>query len=102
MSPETTRSFKAAARTSARTLTRWPLLIVLGIVVAGMALVVAQHWRLGSGVIGIGLCVGAVGRAFLPRRVAGLLQVRSKAFDVSFLSVAGVGIIVLAFLVPAP
>lgn len=102
MAPETTRNFKAAARTSARTLTRWPLLIVIGIVVAGLGLVVAQHWRLGSGVIGAGLCIGALERALLPRRVAGLLQVRSRVFDVGFMACVGVGVIVLAFIVPAP
>lgn len=102
MAPENTRNFKAAARTSARSLTQWPLLVVVGIVAAGLLLVVAQQWRLGSGVIGAGLCVGALERALLPRRVAGLLQVRSKAFDVSFLLGAGSAIILLAFIVPSP
>lgn len=100
--PDTTRNFKAAARVSARSLTRWPLLVVVAIVVAGLALVVAQHWRFGAGVIGAGLCIGALERALLPRRVAGLLQVRSKAFDVSFLLGVGVAVIVLAFIVPSP
>lgn len=100
--PDQTRNFKAAARVSARSLTRWPLLVVVAIVAAGLGLVVAQHWRLGSAVIGTGLCIGALGRALLPRRVAGLLQVRSKAFDVSFLFGVGVAIIVLAFIVPSP
>jgi hypothetical protein len=97
-----TSGFKAAARTSARSLTQWPLLIVIGIVVAGLALVVVQHWRLGTGVIGAGLCLGALERALLPRRVAGLLQVRSRVFDVSFLLCAGAAVIVLAFIVPSP
>ena len=101
MTPDT-RSFKASARTSARSLVQWPLLIVIGIVVAGLVLVAVQHWRLGTGVIGLGLCIGALERALLPRRSAGLLQVRSRVFDVSFLLVAGVGVIVLAFIVPPP
>lgn len=101
MSPDT-GSFKAAARASARSLTQWPLLIVLGIVVAGLGLVAVQHWRMGTALIGVGLCVGAAERAFLPRRMAGLLQVRSRAFDVTVLLGAGGAVLVLAFIVPSP
>lgn len=102
VSRETTRNFKATARTSARSLTQWPLLVVIAIVAAGLGLVVAQHWRLGSAVVGAGLCVGAIERAILPRRVAGLLQVRGKAFDVTFIFGVGAAIIVLAFIIPSP
>jgi hypothetical protein len=97
-----TGSFKAAARTSGRSLTQWPLLIVLGVVAAGLGLVIAQHWRMGTAVIGGGLCIAAMERALLPGRVAGLLQVRSRVFDVSFLLVIGAAVILLAFIVPAP
>lgn len=81
---------------------QWPLLIVIGIVVIGLGLVVIGHWRRGTALIGAGLCVGAAERALLSRQTAGLLQVRSRAFDVTFLGGCGIAMIVLAFAVPAP
>lgn len=97
-----TGSFKALARARARSLTQWPLLIVLGVVTVGLFLVVIGPWRSGTALIGAGLCLGAIERILLPREVVGLLQVRSKVFDVAFLVVSGVGIGILAFAVPRP
>lgn len=97
-----TGSFKAIARARARSLTQWPLLVVLAIVTVGLALVVIGHWRRGSAVIGAALCLGAAERALLPKETAGLLQVRNKPFDVTFLLATGLGILALAFLVPGP
>jgi hypothetical protein len=51
-------------------------------------------------VIGGSLLVGAIERMALPSREAGLLQVRSKAFDASMLIILGVAIVVLALAVP--
>jgi hypothetical protein len=86
----------------ARTLRAWPLLVVLIGVVAGLviAFVVESGWRLGCLVIGGSLAVGAIERILLPSREAGLLQVRSKAFDAGMLVVLAVAILVLAMLVP--
>jgi hypothetical protein len=50
--------------------------------------------------IGASLGVGAVERIALPSRDAGLLQVRTKAFDVTVLAVTGAAIIALAIVVP--
>jgi hypothetical protein len=82
---------------------QWPLLIVLiGVAVGlGVAVLVADRWRLGSLIIGAFLGIGAVTRAALPRGEAGLLQVRSKAFDVAALGIASVAIIALASVVPS-
>lgn len=102
MPSENTGSFKALARASASSLTQWPLLVVLGIVAVGVVLVVLGYWRRGTVLIGLALCLGAGLRAFLPRHVAGLLQVRSWAFDVTFLLGCGVAIIILAMNVPTP
>ncbi|MFP5282742.1 MAG: DUF3017 domain-containing protein [Actinomycetes bacterium] len=80
----------------------WPLLVVLGGIAAGLAiaLVGSQTWRLGCLVIGAALVVGAVERAVLAPRAAGLLQVRSRWFDVTALALAGLAVIALAVVVP--
>jgi hypothetical protein len=87
---------------AARTLRAWPVVLVLVGIVAGLviALVWESGWRLGCLVIGGSLGVGAIERIAMPSRDAGLLQVRSKAFDVGMLTVLSVAIIVLALVVP--
>jgi hypothetical protein len=87
---------------AARTLRAWPLLIVLAGVVAGLAIALVGEpgWRLGCLVIGGSLGVGAIERIVLPSRQAGLLQVRSKAFDAGMLIVLATAIVVLALVVP--
>ncbi|MGO1974046.1 MAG: DUF3017 domain-containing protein [Propionibacteriaceae bacterium] len=80
--------------------TQWPLLIIVAGVVVGLGIAVLGEWRMGALVIGTSLTIGAVERTLLTRRAAGMLQVRSKAFDVILLLAMGVGIIVLAILVP--
>ena len=46
------------------------------------------------------MLVGALERIILPDRQAGLLEVRSKPFDVMVLSLTGVAILVLSYYVP--
>lgn len=53
-------------------------------------------WRAGCLVIGGSLCVGALERIVLPRRNAGLMQVRGQGFDVAVLALTGGAIIALA------
>ncbi len=90
------------ASPAARSMRQWPLLVVAGGVLAGLgiAYVGESSWRLGGLVIGVSVVLGAVLRMALPNREAGLLQVRSKAFDVTVLAFTGVAIIVLALVVP--
>ena len=87
---------------AARTLRAWPLVVVLAGVVAGLviALVTESGWRLGCLVIGGSLGIGAIERIALPSREAGLLQVRSKAFDAGMLMMLGAATVALAVLVP--
>lgn len=99
---EDTGSFKALARARASSLTQWPLLIVLGVLAVGLILVIIGYWRRGTVLIGAALCLGAGLRSVLPRRVAGLLQVRGRLFDVAFLLGSGISVIVLALSVPTP
>lgn len=84
--------------TTARGVQQWPLLLVVAGVVLGLAIATLGHnaWRIGCVVIGSSLCVGAVERIALPRRDAGLMQVRGRAFDVAVLALAGIAIIALA------
>jgi hypothetical protein len=97
--PRRVRDEPAAA---ARALRAWPLLVVLAGVVAGLGLAVLGPgtWRAGCLVIGAALSLGAVLRMVLPSREAGLLQVRSKAFDTTFLLLLAAAVVVLAILVP--
>ena len=90
------------ASAAARSLRQWPLLIVVIGVLAGLVVsfLGESTWRLGCLLIGASLGVGAVERIAWPSRDAGLLQVRTKAFDVTVLAVAGAAIIALAIVVP--
>jgi hypothetical protein len=79
------------------------LLVVVAGVVAGLviAIVGGDTWRFGCLVIGASLGVGAVERMVLPRSEAGLLEVRSKPFDVAALAICAAAIIALAIVVPS-
>jgi DUF3017 family protein len=87
---------------TARSRRQWPLLVVVIGVAAGLviATVGEDTWRFGCLVIGASLGVGAVERVALPRGEAGLLQVRSKPFDVAALGLCAAAIIALAIVVP--
>ncbi len=80
----------------------WPVLVVAAGVVIGLLIAVVSRdsWRFGTVVIGAALLVGAGIRIVLPPREAGLLQVRSRGFDVVVLLVAGLAIVVLALVIP--
>lgn len=80
--------------------TPWPLVIIVAGLVVGLGIVVGGEWRLGALVIGTSLMIGAIERSLLSRRAAGLLQVRSKAFDVILMLAMGAGVILLAIVVP--
>ena len=82
---------------------QWPFLLVLAGVLAGLAVVVLlDRFRRGSILMAGAVVFGAWLRALLPPEKAGLLQVRTRAFDVLTLVVLGVGLTVLALIVPPP
>lgn len=87
-----------------RSLRLGPLMVVLTGVALGLVIAVIgdQTWRLGGLIIGTSLLVGAVVRGALPSRDAGLLQVRSRPFDLAVLVLGGIAIIVLSISVPGP
>ena len=76
-------------------------IVVVGMTVVGLGIVVAGAWRTGLVWMGIGLLLGALTRAVLSERAAGMLRVRRRWSDVLMLTVAGIGLIVLAVIVPA-
>lgn len=93
-------SSRTAPTRGTSTPTQWPLVIIVVGVLIGLGIAFLQEWRMGALVIGTSLTIGAVERTLLSRRAAGMLQVRSKVFDVILMLAMGVGIIVLAILVP--
>ena len=60
----------------------------------------AGAWRTGLIWIGAGLLLASGSRLVLSERGAGMLRVRRKWSDVLMLTVAGIGLIVLAVVVP--
>ena len=78
-----------------------PLALVVGTVTAGLVAVALNYWRTGLFLVAGALVLGALLRLVLPEREAGLLVVRSRALDVVALGLLGVGIGVLAAVVPA-
>lgn len=82
---------------------QWPLLVVVVGVLAGIgvAFLGDATWRFGCLLVGLSLVVGALERLLLSRRAAGLLEVRSKGFDVAVLALAGLSVLVLSIAVPA-
>ncbi len=79
----------------------WPFEIVLAGVVLGVGVVVVDGFRTGLLLAGAAVLLGAVLRAVLPERRAGLLVVRSRVVDVLTLAVMGGALVTLAVAVPA-
>lgn len=84
---------------TARTLVKsqWPILVVGLVFVAAFGLVIADFWRRGSLLIGIGVGIAAVLRMVLSNGRAGLLVVRSKAIDVIMLATVAAAMVYIAW-----
>lgn len=78
---------------------QWPLAAVLLGVGLGLVVVVLGHWRIGSTLIGAAITTGGVLR-LLPQQRVGLLAVRNRAVDSILLLGVGIGVMLLAWLVP--
>ena len=78
-----------------------PFAAVVLDVATGLAAVGLDYWRTGLFVVAGGLGLAALLRLVLPARDAGLLVVRSRVVDVVVLGGLGVGMGVLAAVVPA-
>lgn len=78
----------------------WPLLAALAVVGVGAVLAGLGFWRVAALTIAAGLGLAGVLRLVLPRRIAGLLVVRRRGFDVTVLGAMAVALAVVATLVP--
>ena len=76
-------------------------LVVLGVTVLALVVVGLGHWRGGVHILAGALAGAAALRAVLPRRDTGMLEVRSRWFDVSVLGAVAVALWVLATTIPA-
>lgn len=83
-----------------RTLGGMVYILVVGMAMVGLGITVAGAWRTGLGWMGGGLLLGALTRAVLSERGAGMLRVRRRWSDVLTLTGVGVALIVLAVVVP--
>jgi hypothetical protein len=75
-------------------------LLQLLAVVVGLVLIAVGQWRPGVGAIGLAFVAGAVARTVVPIDHTGMLRVRGKAFDIVWMTLLGVALVVLPFLIP--
>ena len=76
-------------------------LIVVAVTAVGLLVVAFGPWRRGVAMIGLVLIFGALMRALLPDRSAGMLRVRRhKWVDVLMLGGVGSALLVLASVIP--
>ncbi|MET8422430.1 DUF3017 domain-containing protein [Nocardia sp. NPDC004860] len=73
-----------------------PILLVAVVLVVAVVFLAWDRWRRGTFFFGGGTLLAAALRLILPTDRAGLLAVRSKGFDVAWLTVLGGAIITLA------
>ncbi|MFT3899494.1 MAG: DUF3017 domain-containing protein [Gordonia sp. (in: high G+C Gram-positive bacteria)] len=99
--PDLTNAERARKLRRAR-VRRWyvmqiPYFVVLGVVGVAGVFVMVDRWRRGAFVFGGALALAAVLRAFLPNGRTGLLQVRSRPFDVAALATMAAVVLWMAF-----
>ena len=82
--------------TRAVVIAQWPILTVGLFFVVAFCLVVADFWRRGSLLIGIGVGVAAALRLVLSDSRAGLLVVRGRMTDFSTMALVSAAVIYIA------
>lgn len=79
------------------------MLTVLALMLVGLLVtVVLDRFRRGTVVMAAAVLLGAFFRAMLPTERVGVLAVRRRSVDVACLGSLGLGLIVVALVVPAP
>ncbi len=91
-----------APRARPRRFGEWPFILVLLVAAGAMTLVATNHVKRGCVVLGAAMALAAVLRAVLPARVAGLLVVRSRVFDIVTTASLAVVLVALSVVVPPP
>ncbi|TQJ11423.1 DUF3017 domain-containing protein [Kribbella jejuensis] len=79
---------------------QWPLALSLLVALTGLVVIWFYNWRNGVLVFAGSVGLAAVLRASLSDTAAGLLHVRSRMFDTTFLFLTAVAIAVLGLIVP--
>ncbi len=78
----------------------WAITLELVVAAVGLVVIGSRQFRPGSVILGAALVLGALLRAVLPERAAGLLRLRSRLIDVITMGVLGTLTIVLALVIP--
>ena len=81
---------------------QWPIAVVLLGVIAALAVVALDRFRLGSLILAASLVLAFALRLILPADRAGMLAVRSKRVDLVVLSSLATTLVVFALWVPPP
>ncbi|MGA0010311.1 MAG: DUF3017 domain-containing protein [Candidatus Nanopelagicales bacterium] len=81
---------------------QWPITVVLVGVVAALAIVALDHFRIGSLVLAASLVLAFVLRLVLPQDRVGMLAVRSRRVDLVVLGSLAAALVVFALWVPPP
>ncbi len=75
------------------------LMLLIGVAI-GMVLIAIDAWRAGVGLVGVTFVVGAIARAVVPPNHIGMLRVRGTTFDVFWMTLLGISLVVLATAIP--
>lgn len=81
---------------------QWPITLVLCGVVASLAVVALDRFRLGSLMLAASLVLAFLLRLVLPSDQAGMLAVRSKTVDLIVLGTLAAALVVFSLWVPPP
>jgi hypothetical protein len=81
---------------------QWPITVVLVGVVAALAIVAVDRFRIGSLVLAASLVLAFVLRLVLPQDRVGMLAVRSRRVDLVVLGSLAAALVVFALWVPPP
>lgn len=76
----------------------WAVVPPLVGLLAGLGVLATGRWLAGLLVVGAAVLLAAAERAVLPRRLAGLLIVRGRAFDTVMLAFLGALVVAVALL----
>ena len=97
---EVPQEFDPEARRYPSTIGGAAYLLVLGVTLAGLAVITTGRWRLGVLWIGCALLGAAAARLVLPEEQAGMLHVRRRLVDVVLLVGLGAGLLIAAAAIP--
>ncbi len=81
---------------------QWPIVVVLVGIATGLAVAASGHFRRGTVLLAASVVFAAWLRVVLPSDRVGMLAVRGKTVDVLTLAFFGLGLTVLALVVPPP